>query len=518
MTPLQTVGELWERNERLYPRAEAMVCGPIRRTYRELTDRARRLASGLQKLGAAPQDRISLLARNRSEWFEYYAACEMHGFVAATLNFRLAAPELAYILNDSGASMLLFEDDYAALIDELRAQVPAVREYICIGQCPAWATPFEQLLATGDPAGPPFRPKPSDAVRLVYTSGSTGRPKGVIRGQAADLALARACATTTDMMPGCRELIMMPMFHIGGQSMASGAQWTGGAVILHRDFDPNMVLRTIETERVEVVHVTPTIVQALLDQLDRTDLPQVNLSSLQTILYAGAPMPVPMLRRGLDRFGNIFANCYGSTECGAVIILQKRFHRLDAAPESLERIGSLGQEHQDSRVRIIDDAGADCPMGVPGEIAVSSPTLMDGYWNNASATKAALADGWLRMGDIGHMDAEGFVYLVDRKADMIISGGENIYSREVENALQLHPEVVKVAVIGVPDEYWGESVKAIVVLRAGANVPATTLIEHCKAQIARYKAPKSIEFVDDLPLLPSSKIDKVTLRRRFGGR
>jgi acyl-CoA synthetase (AMP-forming)/AMP-acid ligase II len=347
---------------------------------------------------------------------------------------------------------------------------------------------------------------------LIYTSGTTGRPKGVIRAQAADLALARICAATSDMLPGCRELIMMPMFHIGGQSMASGAHWTGGTVVLQRDFIPADILQTIEAEEIEVVHATPTIVQALLDH---PNLARFDLSSLQTVVYAAAPMPVPLLERGVELLGNIFTNCYGSTECGAVLILQKRFHRLDATGGTQERLGSLGQEHQDARVRVVDEAGADCAVGVPGEIVVNCASMMSGYWNNAAATQAALAHGWLRTGDIGRVDADGFVYLVDRKADMIISGGENIYSREVEVAIQTHPEVKEVAVIGVPDDYWGESVKAIVVRTADGSVSESALIDHCKTLIARYKAPKSIDFIEKLPLLPSLKVDKVTLRRRY---
>jgi acyl-CoA synthetase (AMP-forming)/AMP-acid ligase II len=333
-----------------------------------------------------------------------------------------------------------------------------------------------------------------------------------MRSQAADLALARACATTSDMQPGCRELIMMPMFHIGGQSMASGAHWVGGTVVLHREFVPGDILQAIESEKVELVHATPTIVQALLDH---PDLPRFNLSSLETVVYAAAPMPVPLLKRGVELLGNIFSNCYGSTECGAVLILQKRFHRIDMPGGLNERLGSLGHEHQDARVRIVDELGKDCAVGTPGEIIVNSATMMSGYWNNAPATQAALQEDWLRTGDVGRIDADGFIYLVDRKADMIISGGENIYSREVEGALQTHPDVQEVAVIGVPDDYWGESVKAIVVRTAAGSVGEGALVEHCKTLIARYKAPKTIEFIDKLPLLPSLKVDKISLRRRY---
>jgi acyl-CoA synthetase (AMP-forming)/AMP-acid ligase II len=510
---LTTLGDLWQRNARLFSHTEAVVYGPTRRTYSQILDRGHRLASGLQKLGAAHQDRISLLARNRAEWFDYFAACELHGFIAATLNFRLVAAELVFVLNDSGASILLFEDEYTGVVEQIRERVPGVRSYVCLGETPAWAISYESLLEQGDPSGPAFAALGSDTVRLIYTSGTTGKPKGVARGQTADLALARICANTTEMPDGCRELIMMPMFHIGGQSMASGAQWVGGTVVLQRDFNPADILQAIEAEKIDVVHVTPTIVQALLEH---PDVERRDLSSLKTILYAAAPMPVPLLRKGLEKLGPVFANCYGSTEVGAAIVLQKRFHFVNGTADETARLASLGQEHHDSRVRIIDEDGNECASGTDGEIALRSDAMMNGYWNRPADTAAAFHDGWLRTGDLGRMDERGFVYLVDRKADMIISGGENIYSREVENALGAHPQVAQVAVIGVRDDYWGEVVKAIVVRREGSDLSAADLVAFAGTQIARYKLPKSVEFAPRLPLLPSAKVDKLQLRRQYG--
>lgn len=510
---LRTLGELWKRNARLLPDAEALVCGPLRRTFSEIVARGTRLAAGLHRLGVGHQDRVSLLARNRTEWFDYYAACELHGFIASTLNFRLAVDELEYILRDSGSRTLIFEDDYTAVIDELRSRIPELRNLICIGDCPSWAQKCEEVSANGSSSGPPFESKAGDVVRLIYTSGTTGRPKGVIRSQQADLALARICAESSEMGSGCRELIMMPMFHIGAQSMASGAHWAGGCVVLQRDFDVPVLLQLIETERVDTVHLTPTILHSIFEDAASD---RFNLASLRTVVYAAAPMPVSLLREGLERLGPIFCNCYGSTETGASITLGKRFHRDLGDSSARERLASLGQEMPDTRVRIVDDAGAECPAGTEGEITVRSDAMMNGYWNNPQATAASLRDGWFRTGDIGRMDERGFVFLVDRKADMIISGGENIYSREVEIALLSHSDVAQAAVIGIPDARWGQSVKAIVVRRAGSTVDAAALVQHCREKIARYKAPKSIEFVDQLPLLPSAKIDKVTLRRRYG--
>ena len=454
-----------------------------------------------------------MLARNRVEWFDYFAACEMHGFIASTLNFRLVANELAYIVNDARPKFLIFVDDYLDTIAALRPLLVAEPHYICIGAAPEWATAWSDFVGRGDPAGPAIVPQPDDGVRLIYTSGTTGKPKGVLRSQAADLALARICATTSEMGDGARELIMMPMFHVGGQSMASGAHWVGGTVFLHRDFSPRAILQAIARDRIDIIHLTPTILQSLIE------VPQFatfDLSSIRTVCYAAAAMPVPLLERGLAKMGNVFVNCYGSTEAGAAIILRKVCHHLDGSDEAVTRLGSLGQDHVDSRVCVIADDDAPCAPGTIGEIALQTTGMMSGYWNNDAATIEALRGGWLRTGDMGRMDEQGFVYLVDRKADMVISGGENIYSREVEDALLRHPAVRNAAVIGVPDPFWGEAVLAVVEREPGQDVEAADLIAFCTQNIARYKAPKRVAFVDALPQLPSAKIDKPTLRRRFG--
>ncbi len=510
--PLETMRELWDRNQRLFPDENAVYFDGEHFTYRMITSNAGRLASALVKRGVTKQDRIALMARNRAEWFTYYAACEMFGLVASTLNFRLAVPELAYICNDGEPSVVIFEDDYTHSIDQLRPLLSSSPIYVCIGNAPSWAVSWHELLAEGDPAGPEISPSPEDGVRLIYTSGSTGKPKGVIRSQAADLALARICATTSDMISGSRELIMMPMFHVGAQSMASGAHWAGGTVYLQRDFDPELILRAVQEHRINVIHLTPTILQSILDH------PGINaydVSAVSTIYYAASAMPVPLLERGIARFGDVFCNCYGSTEVGAAIILSKRFHKVRDNVRNLVRIGSLGQEHHESRACVLNDEGQMCQDGEVGEIALRSAAMMTGYWKNPAATVKAFTNGWLRTGDLGQMDSEGFVYLVDRKADMVISGGENIYSREVEEALLLHPAVSAVAVIGVPDDFWGESVMAIAVLEPGAMLTEAALIEHSGKHIARYKRPRRIIFVEALPLLPSAKVDKPTLRRTY---
>jgi acyl-CoA synthetase (AMP-forming)/AMP-acid ligase II len=447
---------------------------------------------------------------NGPEWFDYYAACELHGFIAQTVNFRLTRNELEYVLNDAEPTVLIFEEAYAAVVESLRSVTPSIKQWICIGRSLEWAPSLEDAIAQGSPDGAPLRAEPHDLVHMIYTSGTTGKPKGVVRDQRAGAALAAACATSQSMRVGGRMLLTMPMFHVGAQSMASGQQMLGGLVVLHRKFDALVVARTIQEEHIHITHMAPTLVQQFLAA---PGIDAFDLSSLETLCYAAAPMPVPVLREGLARFGSIFLGCYGSTECGNVSVLQQHFHRPDGLPEEIERLASVGREHLFSTLRVLDDEGNECPAGVVGELCVRSGSMMRGYWNRSNDSADALRNGWYRSGDIARMDADGFVYLVDRKKDLIISGGENIASREVEEALLTHPNIAEAAVIGVPDDRWGETVKAVLVAR-GTPPSKDEVVAHCRTLIAGYKLPRFIEFVDTLPLLATGKVNKIALRDR----
>jgi acyl-CoA synthetase (AMP-forming)/AMP-acid ligase II len=282
--------------------------------------------------------------------------------------------------------------------------------------------------------------------------------------------------------------------------------------VLHHDFKPPEIVDTIAAQKVTMTHMAPTMVQAVLSV---PGIETRDLSSLHTICYSAAPMPVPLLRRGLELLGPVFLQLYGMTEGGGTT-LHKRQHKPDGTAQDIKRLGSIGQAAPNVDVKIIDDDGNECPTFTPGEILTRTASQMVGYWNNSAATIAALRDGWYHTGDLGYLDEEGFLFLVDRKKDVIISGGENIYSREVEEALATHPAVKDVAVIGVKDDYWGETVRAVVVMAEGQRVGEAELIEHCKTLIASYKKPKSVLFAEDLPRLPSGKINKVVLRQSHG--
>jgi acyl-CoA synthetase (AMP-forming)/AMP-acid ligase II len=286
----------------------------------------------------------------------------------------------------------------------------------------------------------------------------------------------------------------------------------GAAIVLKAAFEPEDILETIQRERIEAAHFAPLMIQRMLDVLEHKSY---DLTSLRCVHYASAPMPVPLLRRALDRMGPIFAQVYGMTECICGTILKPPHHLTEGSEAERRRLASAGQPFLGNEVRIVGDDGAACAPDQIGEIAFHSPTMMHGYWNKNVLTSEVVRDGWLHTGDLGFVDADGFVYVVDRKKDMIISGGENIYSWEVEEALRAHPDIAEVAVIAVPDEIWGESVKACVQMRPGRSATDAELIEYTRTKIASYKKPKSIDFVEALPRLFNGKIDKKALRAPY---
>jgi len=509
---IETLGDILRNNAHKFPDETAFVYGDRRITFRAYHARAARLSAAIWQRGLRRQDRVSILSQNTVEFMEAYAACELAGFIAATVNWRLAPPEIQYILTDSTPRMLVFEAQYAATIDQIRGQLPHIETYVCFGGAtPDWAIDYEALVAEGAEEGAPSRPLPDEIMHLIYTSGTTGRPKGVMRTHRAELAIADLMATELGLIVSDRLQLMMPVFHVGSRFLQLAAHLRGGTVILHHDFRPADIVDTMVREKVTMTHMAPTMVQAVLSV---PGIDEADLSALHTVCYSAAPMPVPLLRRGLKLLGPVFLQLYGMTEGGGTT-LHKRQHRPDGTPQDIRRLGSIGQAAPNVDVRIVDDEGRDVPLGQPGEIITRTDTHMAGYWNNSAATVAALRGGWYYTGDLGTMDEEGFVTLVDRKKDMIISGGENIYSREVEEALATHPAVQDVAVIGVKDDYWGEVVRAVVVLAAGATAQENELIEHCKTQIASYKKPKSVVFTTELPRLPSGKINKVALRQTY---
>jgi acyl-CoA synthetase (AMP-forming)/AMP-acid ligase II len=509
-----TLADTLETNASLYPDHVAFVCGDRRLTHRQYLERSRRLASAWYKLGVRRQDRISILAQNSMEYLEVYGAGEVSGFITATVNWRLAGPEMEFIINDAAPKVLVFDEAYAPIIDSFRKRLKGVERFVCIGTAPAWADEYEDVLSSGDVGGPPCRASEEDIAYLIYTSGTTGRPKGCILGQREMRHFALTMSPSQHSTPADRCLLMMPFFHIGAKVIQLGQHYVGGTVFIQRGFDAEAVLKCIATERITITHMAPVMVQMLFDS---PNIGAYDVTSLHTLIYSAAPMPTPVLKRGLKLWGDVFMQMYGQTE-GIVTGLWHHQHRPDGSEQDRERLGSVGQPYNGVQLRLIDDSGGEVPQGVPGEVTYRSTAMFRGYWNNSAATIETLRGGWCHSGDIGKLDKEGFLYLVDRKKDMIISGGENIYSREVEEAVVQHPAVSECAVIGMPDDKWGEGVCAIVVLKQGMSASEDDLITHSQALIASYKKPRKIVFVNDIPKLPSGKVNKIELRKTYAAK
>ena len=506
------LGDVIERNARYFPRKLAVVFEERRVTYAEFAARVRRFANALASGGLQRQARLAVLAQNCPEYFEAVGAAELTGFIAVTLNWRLSPPELGHIVADATPTVLIFEPQFTAQAESLRRHGGSIERFIVIGPATDWAESYEDVLAGAPDAATSLRPEPEDGVYLIYTSGTTGRPKGVLLSHRAILASAIGISWETGMRPSDRMLIVMPLFHIGGKINQLANMVVGATVFLHRAFDPATVLRCIEEERITSAHFAPVMVRSLLDH---PELARYRKETLRSIQYASAPMSVALLREAMAAFGPIFTQVYGMTECIVGTILHAHEHRPDGTAEEARRLASAGQPFFDHAIRVVRPDGCDCAPEEIGDILIRGPSLMSGYWNNSAATAESLRDGWMHTGDVGFFDSEAFLFIVDRKKDMIVSGGENIYSREVEEALLTHPAVLQAAVIGVPDAHWGESIKACVVLRPQCPADASDLIQHCRNLIASYKKPRSIDFVETLPRLFNGKIDKKELRARY---
>ncbi len=508
-----TLGRIFEENARRRRDETAIVFGDEQRTNGELYRNGCRLAAALEGLGMRKQDRMAVLSMNNIAFVEAYVAGWTTGYVVATVNFRLALPEILWVLNDVTPKVLLIEAQFASLIPAIRQGVASITDVVVLDGEAEGAHSYAALLAGAPADHPSTRATEEDVASLIYTSGTTGRPKGCIMGQRENAFNMMVLAPSMGNMPGDRFLCVMPLFHIGAMAIALSMLSNGGVLVILRQFDPAAVIASLASDRITHILLAPTMVQMVLDHPDIT---RQSYPHLRAVLYSAAPMPSTVLRKGMELLGPVFLQMMGSSEGSSTTWLPIDMHRPDGTPAEQRRLLSIGLPYRGVAIRIVDDNGRDCPPGEPGELVLKSPVMFRGYWNNTVATLEAIRDGWYHTGDIGIEDEDGYIFLVDRKKDMIISGGENIYSREVEEALLQHPSVSEVAVIGCPDEQWGEIVCAVVVPVAGAAATAEALAAHCQSLIASYKKPRKVVFVDELPRMVSGKVDKKALRAVHG--
>ena len=501
------------RAVQIRPNGISTIFGATRRTWTQTADRVARIAGALSALGVRRGDRIAILALNSDRYFELLYAVPWIGAVAVPLNTRLAAPEIEYILEDSGAVALFVDAAMSAHLPALAGRMPAVRTVIWLDDTPlpTGAKGFEELAAHTPTAD--VGAHDGEVAGLFYTGGTTGRSKGVMLTHTNLVVNALNAVAGIGFNGDTTYIHSGPMFHLADTASTFAVTLATGRHVFVPRFDPVDTLAAIQAEKVTNATLVPTMVNMVVNH---PRFAEFDVSSLKLVLYGASPMPEGVIRKAMAVMPRVrFMHAYGMTEAAPIVtLLDPRYTTLEGPYAGKHK--SCGQTAHSVEVKVVDADRRELPCGIPGELAIRGANIMKGYWNKPDATAAVLEDGWYYSGDGAYMDDEGFVYIVDRLKDMIISGGENVYSAEVENAISLIPEVAEVAVIGVPDERWGERVHAIVVRKAGTTLTAEQVIAHCHAQIAGYKCPKSVDFRDTpLPLSGAGKILKRELREPY---
>ncbi len=487
-----------------YPKRMAILAEGSRRTFQELNERSNRLAQALQGLGVDKGERVGILLTNCPEFLEAYFATAKIGAWTVTLNYRLSGDELVYIINDSTPRVLILGEEFLPVVDSLRPKLHSVAHLRIVGKKTTHPyLEYEEILAKSSPEEPSVPISFEDVQLLMYTSGTTGFPKGAMITHRHLIWNSLSACVYWGLNPEDVTLTISPMFHIAGlHNITIAHLHVGGGVVLLKSFDPVAILKMIEQHRVTTLFMVPSMWRNLLGT---PEIAKTDLSSLRFIFSGAAPMSAPLIQSLLEKVCKRYYQGYGLTEAGPNATY------LDY-PDALRKIGSIGMAFPHMELKIVNDKGEVVPQGEVGEIALRGNQVFQGYYKNPEETHKAFRDGWLLTGDLARMDEEGYLYITDRKKDMIISGGENVYSAEVERVLNLYPKVAETAVVGVPDETWGEAVKAYVILKPGEKAAESELMEFCRGRLAGFKRPKYVEFLEDFPRTSFGKISKRTLR------
>lgn len=508
MKMLLNIGGFLNRSTELYPNKTSIVYENQRISFRELNGQSNRIGNALLSWGVRKGEKIGLLFYNSPEFVEIFLGAAKTGVISVPLNFRLVGRELDYIINNSDIRVLFFGEDFIEKILGIRQSLKKVEHYILLGQStPTSIQSFRTFVDGVTDKEPGVLIDEEDVATIVYTSGTTGRPKGAVLTHKNIIWSAVAYIIDKDLKTSDVALVVSPLFHVGGLNNLLTNIFLGSTVVLNRQFNPVRVMETIEKERITIIPtMAPTMYNILLQQ---TDSMHYDISSIRAVMSGAATIPVE-IKQGIQKLfpKAKIQDTYGLTEttAGATTLKSDYF---------ISKASSVGKPLFSVKVRLVNEKGEDVQPGEVGEIILSGPIVMKEYYNDPEATKDVIKDGWLYSGDLGKLDEDGFIYVVDRKKDMIISGGENIYPREIEEVLYTHPKILEAAVIGVPDKIWGESVKAVVVLKSGEEMSEEELIEFCKVNLASYKKPRSVDFISTLPKTESGKILKQILRQSY---
>ena len=509
------LGEMMARNARKFPDKEALVYGDTRLNYRQFNARINRLAHALMDVGVQKGDKVSILAYNCNQFMETYFALAKIGGVAVPINFRLHPQEMTYIVNQSDAKALIAGEDFLEIVKGMQKDLSQVKTYISIGEKPVEGMlNFEKWISGYSDDEPLVLVDEDDPLFIMYTAGTTGRPKGAVITHRNEMVLWMLAASWVLTEPGMSNLWNFrafgapPIFHLASFGFCQFMFFLGATVVLPtKVFDPVYIMETIEKEKINAIILVPamTFFVLLTPNLEKYDT-----SSLQVWGSSGAILPVETRKQVKKAFPNVkIFDFFGQTEMSSLVsgLLPS---------ESKGRENSVGKILPYIEIRVVDDDDKDVSVGAVGEAVYRSPTVMKEYYKDPKATAESMKGGWFHGGDLVRMDEQGYIFVVDRKKDMIVSGAENIYPAEVEAVLSTHPKVMECAIIGVWDQEWGESVKAVVVRKPGETVTQEELIDFCKANLASYKKPKSVDFIDALPRNAMGKVLKRDLREKYG--
>jgi len=492
------------------PEHTALVCEGRSHDFAELSNRASRVAAGLSRL-TRPGDRVAILADNCVEYVDCLYGTSQAGNILTLVNQRLAVPEIEYVLADAEPSVFIVGANYLDRLAHIRTVVPSIRHLVVIGREHLGAVDYDALLDSRPPDLSRGHATDDEVAWLIYTSGTTGRPKGAMLTHRSIISATLNAMLEWKPGPDDRQLFCFPLCHVAAfiPLMYHLRQAT---VVLMAGFEPAEYLRLIGEHQITHTGLAPTMLNFVLQH---PTIDSARLDSVELLVYGAAPMSPTLLESGIKRFGEVFAQNYGMTELSGNVLMLGLDHHHRAVNGEPELLASAGRMECLATVRLVDNDMVDVGVGDIGEIIVSGDQVMKGYWRGAEATGEVLVDGWLRTGDLARMDDEGLFYIVDRKKDMIITGGENVYPREVEDVIATLPVLSEVAVIGVPDERWGEVVTAVVVARAGQQITQDEVRAVCRQQLAGYKVPKRVEFADILPRNAAGKVLKRQLREQY---
>jgi acyl-CoA synthetase (AMP-forming)/AMP-acid ligase II len=510
-----TIGDVFRHWASETPQKVALkTLDGVQRTFAQLDENINRLTNSLLAMGVKQGDRVAILSRNSHQYIETFGVVKA-GFVVVPFNWRLQAEELVRLIDHSESVAILVEDHFGATGDHIKAKASRVNHWITIGSDKSGWIRYDDLLRKGSPKDIQTGVLGKDPMCIIYTSGTTGLPKGVSISHAGALCNARVAAS--EMLQMTHEdtsLAVMPMFHVGGMwyhcfpSIVSGC-----TTVILNEFNPSVVLSALVDQRISNVHLVPTMIAALIKQ---PEAKSVDLSHVRLIFYAASSMPATLLKEAMEVFSSCgFAQAYGSTEGGVVTVLDPEAHLRAKTAMGEHLLGSCGRPMREREVRIVDDDERSVSFGSVGEIEVKSPGLMSGYLNDEVKTRQTVHGGWLKTGDMGYFDGEGFLYIVDRRNDMIVTGGENVFPTEVEGVLYEDPAIQEAAVFGIPDAKWVEAVVAAVVLKPSSQASSEQILKRLKDKVASYKCPKEIYIVEQLPKSAVGKVLRKDLKHKY---